>query len=68
LRIQWTSKIVKSTTSDPKKTLVAFIKVTLLGGSRAKPDGHPTHSLKSLSWENFRWTGLGQKTRKRRKT
>jgi hypothetical protein len=29
---------------------------------RCKRHGRPALSLKNLRWENFRWTGLGQKT------
>jgi len=42
--------------------LVALINVTILGEVCSKRAGQATHSLKSLRWENFRWTGLGQKT------
>ena len=63
VRIQRSSRIVRSRTSSPKKTLVTFIKATLLGECCTKRDGQTTtRSLKSLRWENFRWTGLGQKT------
>ena len=54
--------MVKSRMSRPKEILVAFIKATFLARSAANGLGRPTHSLKSLRWENFRWTGLGQKT------
>jgi hypothetical protein len=62
---------VKITISRPRKILVALIRATLLGefcidqASRARSlqtNGQTLHSLKSLRWENFRWTGLGQKT------
>ena len=45
------------------------MKATLLGEScncedraQAGRMAEATHSLKSLRWESFRWTGLGQKT------
>jgi len=34
----------------------------LFGEVCSKRAGQASHSLKSLRWENFRWTGLGQKT------
>jgi hypothetical protein len=63
LRIQWASRIVSSTINKPKEILVAFIKVTLSSRSCTRHDGQTAHSLeKALRWENFRWTGLGQRT------
>jgi hypothetical protein len=62
---------VKITITSPKTILVAFIRATLLGefwlDQAVGQDGYGRngktfHSLKSLRWENFRWTGLGQKT------
>jgi hypothetical protein len=76
-RILWSSRIVNSAKRRPTKILVAFIKVTLLGEFRIvrrrcsnvqrscssdKIAAEDLLSLKSLRWENFRWTGLGQKT------
>jgi hypothetical protein len=69
LRIERSSRIVKITINSPKAILVAFIRPTLLGdinqASRANGYGRTCqslYSLKNLRWENFRWTGLGQKT------
>jgi len=60
LRIHWSSRVINSTISRPRKMLALMIE-TFLGESCAKPYG-TTDSLKSLRWEDFRWTGLGQKT------
>jgi hypothetical protein len=74
LRIPRSSRIVKITINNPKAMLVAVIRAPLLdefcidqaGQARMATDewanGRALHSLKSLRWENFRWTGLGQKT------
>ena len=71
LRIHRSSRIMKITISTPKAILVAFIRATLLGefclDQAIGQDGYGRNgqtllSLKSLRWENFRWTGLGQKT------
>ena len=58
---------MNSTIRRLKEILVAFIKATLLGESCTKRDGQTTHSLKSLRWENFRWTGLGSEDLKEEK-
>lgn len=76
LRIQASSRIANSTISRPREMLVAFIEATLLGEPCFEPyfdrSLNPradlaelidfARSLKSLRWQNFRWTGLGQKT------
>ena len=36
--------------------------VVLFAQDRHKRHGQSALSLKSLRWEDFRWTGLGQKT------
>ena len=40
-RIQWASRIVRSTINKPKETLVAFIKAIFLRGCSTKHDGRP---------------------------
>jgi hypothetical protein len=41
---------------------MAFIKRPFLASAAAANGVQQTYPLKSLRWENFRWTGLGQKT------
>ena len=58
LRFQWSSRIMNSTISRPRKMLVAFIKRPFL--RVLHPMAQADHSLaeKPKVWENFRWTGL----------
>jgi hypothetical protein len=53
---------MNSTISRPRKMLVAFIKRPFV--RVLHQTGWADHSLaeKPKVWENFRWTGLGQKT------
>ena len=54
---------MNSTISSPKKILVAFMEATHLG-ERCTYVECANHSPaeKPKVWENFRWTGLGQRT------
>ena len=44
---------------NPRADIVELID---FAQDRFKRHGQTALSLKSLRWENFRWTGLGQKT------
>jgi len=47
---------------QPLKPSADTVKLIDLAQDRRKRHGQTALSLKSLRWENFRWTGLGQKT------
>ena len=44
------------------KTRADIVELIGFAQDRFKRHGHTALSLKNLRWENFSWTGLGQKT------
>jgi len=44
------------------KTCADIVELVDLVKDRFKTHGYTARSMRSLGWEDFRWTGLGQKT------
>jgi hypothetical protein len=68
LRFRRSNTVAKSEMSKPRKILVAFTGEDIILASSESAQSVAArsmslaYSLKCLRWENFRWTGLGQRT------